>query len=443
MAQTTTKTQQPQQNAMRPQNAVAVLAPPRLLPPEQSILQQYGVDNQGWRTLVDSIFPGAKTTMSVVMALDYCARRKLDVYKHPVHVVAVWNSQAGENGKGAMVEAIWPGINELRTTAMRTGQFAGMDVPVFGPMIDNRFEGRIKKWVNGSASWEKVEAHVIFPEWCQITVYRTLGTNRVPFPGPRVYWLETYARIRNDCDVPNSMWEKRANGQIEKCAEAAALRRAFPEEIGSDYSIDEIGAFTTHAPTDITDQVSATTAPVSEPKRDDPKYQSQPDAPPSQGAPAESGQPATSPPAGASSVRTPEVASQPAPKPKAPKAKPPHDEKVSAEATKAEQVAAAGVTDVEDQNATTDVQPEFGPERPRPGEKLDFMRYSKVVEFCNFADFFLPRTNAEGAAQFEAQYDGTLIAMERGKKGSQDAAKEYRDMLAKFRASGREPGEEG
>jgi hypothetical protein len=32
------------------------------------------------------------------------------------------------------------------------------------------------------------------PEWCEVTVYR-LGRNgeRMPYPGPRVYWLETYA----------------------------------------------------------------------------------------------------------------------------------------------------------------------------------------------------------------------------------------------------------
>jgi len=30
---------------------------------------------------------------------------------------------------GKMIETVWPGISELRTTAFRTGQFAGMPVP--------------------------------------------------------------------------------------------------------------------------------------------------------------------------------------------------------------------------------------------------------------------------------------------------------------------------
>ena len=269
MATTTTKQQQQTAQPAVNKGAVAVIAPPRLLPPADNVLTEYGIDREGWRTLTESIFPAAKTVTSVMMGLDYCKRRKLDIMKKPIHIVPIWNSQAND-GKGAMVETIWPGINELRTTAIRTGQYAGMDVPVFGPQIEQKFEGKIKKWQNGSASWETVTATVQFPEWCQITLYRTLGGNRIPFPGPRVYWLETYARLRNDCEVPNSMWEKRANGQIEKCAEAAALRRAFPEEIGSDYSIDEIGAFTTHQPTDVTDDGAATVGtPPAEPKRGD------------------------------------------------------------------------------------------------------------------------------------------------------------------------------
>lgn len=312
MAQTTTKPQQGTK-PVPPQNAVAILAAPRLLPPPENVLATYDVDREGWRTLTESIFPAATTVTSVMMALDYCKRRKLDVFKHPVHIVPIWNSKAGENGKGAMVETIWPGINELRTTAIRTGQYAGMDVPVFGPTISEKFEGKIKKWANGSASWETVTADVTFPEWCQITVYRTLGGNRVPFPGPRVFWLETYARLRNDCEVPNSMWEKRANGQLEKCAEAAALRRAFPEELGSDYSIDEIGAFTTHAPTDVTGDGSATTAPL-EPKRGD--FQEQPSTgAATSGAPAKDGRPGDKgeDTSGAGGDRKPEADGKPAP----------------------------------------------------------------------------------------------------------------------------------
>ncbi len=101
------------------------------------------------------------------------------------------------------------------------------------------------------------------------------------------------------------------------------------------------------------------------------------------------------------------------------------------------------VTDVEDQNEQPQDGVEHNPKRPLPGEKLEFARFNKVGEFCDFADAFLPETNREGAMQFEAKYDGTLVAMERGKKGSQEAAAEIRATLKKLIDAPREPGEEG
>jgi phage recombination protein Bet len=399
MAQATTRT--PTQQTPQPATSkgqVAVLAPARLMMPEQSILQEYDVDPQGWRVLVESIFPAAKTPMAVMMALDYCKRRKLDVYKHPVHIVPIWNSSAGENGKGAMVETIWPGINELRTTAMRTGEYAGMDVPTFGPLVTHKFEGRIKKWANGGASWEKVEATVSFPEWCQITVYRALGGNRVPFPGPRVYWLETYARLRNDVDVPNSMWEKRANGQIEKCAEAAALRRAFPEEIGSDYSIDEIGAFTTHAPTDITEQGSAALEPApAEPKRENYQSPSSPAPTPHSAAGDEGGQPGvrSSPGAGGDSTPDPQGEPEAASTPAQNTGTPPAEEKPP-------------VTDVQDLN-------DGGPTPPVADDpSVEFARFGKTSAFLEaFEDWIKdPRNGPKNGGRWLAYYEKAIKACE-------------------------------
>jgi hypothetical protein len=51
--------------------------------------------------------------------------------------------------------------------------------------------------------------------------------------------METYAR-QGASELPNSMWAKRTRGQIEKCAEAGALRKAFPEELGNEYSAEEM-----------------------------------------------------------------------------------------------------------------------------------------------------------------------------------------------------------
>jgi hypothetical protein len=52
-----------------------------------------------------------------------------------------------------------------------------------------------------------------------------------------VFWLENFAATKDG--VPNAMWQKRPRGQIDKCAEGASLRAAFPEEVGDVPTSDE------------------------------------------------------------------------------------------------------------------------------------------------------------------------------------------------------------
>jgi phage recombination protein Bet len=203
------------------------------LPYVSLIGDAFGIDNVRWKVLTDSIFPSAKSTESVVMALTYCKARGLDIFKRPVHIVPMWSSILGKE-----VETVWPGVSELRTTAFRTKQYAGCDAAEFGPNKTHSFKGRVRG-KGKNAPDEDIQLEMTFPEWCQITVHRLIGGRVVRFSGQKVYWLEAYAR-RGKADVPNDMWCKRPFGQLEKCAEAAALRRAFPEEIGNELTAEEM-----------------------------------------------------------------------------------------------------------------------------------------------------------------------------------------------------------
>jgi len=199
------------------------IAGPRL-PFHPLVEERFGIDRASWKALVEVIFLGAQTVETVILALSYCKARKLDPFKRNVHIVPVWNSQMG-----CLVDTIWPGIGELRTTAFRTGEYAGRGETVFGP-----------------DKTEKIgTAEITYPEWAQVTVKRIIQGRVVDFCGPRVYWIETYAVTKRNDDTPNQMWRDRPRGQIDKCAEAAALRSAFPEEIGNDISADEVNPFMT------------------------------------------------------------------------------------------------------------------------------------------------------------------------------------------------------
>ena len=192
-------------------------AAPRL-PYHPAIQERFGVTRDDWRALVDSIFPLAEDPASIILALSYCKARHLDPFKRPVHIVPMWNSQVRR-----MVETVWPGIGELRTTAFRTGQYAGRTT-AYGPDITEKV---------GSVT-------LTYPEWAQSTVLRRMYGEKLSFEGPRVYWREAYASAKKDDPSPNAMWKKRPRGQLDKCAEAAALRAAFPEEIGNELTAEEM-----------------------------------------------------------------------------------------------------------------------------------------------------------------------------------------------------------
>jgi len=200
---------------------VPALRPARLpMPP--------GIDDPGkWRVLVEAIFPAAQSVESVLLALDYCRARGLDVLKKPVNIVPMWNNKLGR-----YVETVWPSINEIEVTAARTGQWAGMDEPKWGPTIEETFRGRKKD----RGGWVDAEVTLKYPEWVAVTVYRMIHGNRCAFTEP-VYWLEAYGRLGGSV-LPNDMWSKRPRGQLHKVGKAASLRAAFPEE--GDYASDEM-----------------------------------------------------------------------------------------------------------------------------------------------------------------------------------------------------------
>jgi phage recombination protein Bet len=212
-----TQQQRPPQQAPN-RGAVAVLHDPRLPYPADA-KELFEIDKAQWLALVEAVWPAAQTSQAVFMALSYCKARKLDPFKRVIHIVPVWSRQLGK-----MVETVWPGIGELRTTAFRTGTYAGKSEVEFGPEKSYALGGKT----------------VLVPEWARMTVDRLVAGAARRFVGPKVYWIETYAREGRNSDAPNEMWAKRSKGQLEKCAEAAALRAAFPEELGDVPSAEEM-----------------------------------------------------------------------------------------------------------------------------------------------------------------------------------------------------------
>jgi len=202
----------------------------RNLPMPVDAHQVYGLSEQSWKVLTEVTFPTAKTPEAIMMALDYCRARKLDIFKKPVHIVPMWSAALGRN-----VETVWPSIMEIQTTATRTGLWAGMDRPVWGPDVTHTFTGKFK---DDTDTWQESTVTVTFPEWVAVTVYRLVGGRRCAFT-EEVYWMEAYSTAGGkNSQLPTAMWIKRPKGQLGKCGKAASLRAAFPEECG--YAAEEM-----------------------------------------------------------------------------------------------------------------------------------------------------------------------------------------------------------
>lgn len=171
------------------------------------------------KVLQSSLYPGAALE-SIKMVLDYCKASRLDPMQKPVHIVPMWDSKAGQ-----MRDVIMPGVNLYRTQAARSGQFAGMSEPEFGPDVTKNIGG----------------VEVTYPEWCRVTVRRLLPSGVVAEFTAIEYWLENYAAKggKEKSVAPNAMWQKRPRGQLAKCASAQALRIAFPE-IASQQTAEEM-----------------------------------------------------------------------------------------------------------------------------------------------------------------------------------------------------------
>lgn len=167
--------------------------------------------------LRNSLYPGAADG-SIKLVIGYCRASQLDPMQKPVHIVPIWDSKAKQKR-----DVVMPGIGLYRTQAARSGQYAGVTEPDFGEDVSESLGG----------------FKITYPKWCRVTVRRLMPNGQVVDFTAKELWKENYATARNDTDEPNAMWKRRPYAQLAKCAEAQALRKAFPE-FGAQPTADEM-----------------------------------------------------------------------------------------------------------------------------------------------------------------------------------------------------------
>jgi len=159
--------------------------------------------------LESSLYPGAAHD-SIRMVLSWAQARGVDPMDKPCHIVPMWDSKTER-----MRDVIMPSVDYYRQKAESTGEYLGLSDTEYGQ----------------TKTLQVGEFSIDYPEWAKVIVRRLVHGHVAEFPA-KVFWLETYATKKRDTKVPNAMWQKRPFGQLEKCAEALALRRAFPKLCG-------------------------------------------------------------------------------------------------------------------------------------------------------------------------------------------------------------------
>jgi phage recombination protein Bet len=175
--------------------------------PKSSIPSLDVSENDLIHVLENSVYPGAARE-SIMVAIDYCRAAKLDPLQKPVHIVPMWDDRLKR-----MRDVIMPGINLYRIQADRSGCYAGVSEPEFGPDVEENLGG----------------VKITYPAWCKVTVKRRLATGEIAEFSAKEMWKENYATKSKDSLAPNKMWGRRPYAQLVKCAESQALRKAFPE----------------------------------------------------------------------------------------------------------------------------------------------------------------------------------------------------------------------
>ena len=153
----------------------------------------------------------------LTMFIQVCKGANLNPFLKQVHLVPRWDSKEGRETRAIQVS-----IDGFRAVAESSGKYAGQDDVVFGEEKEIEFSNKAGK--------HKLSV----PTTAQVTVYKIVEGQRYPFPAT-ARWSEYYPG-----EKMGFQWHIRPFLMLGKCAEALALRKAFPKLLSGMYAQEEM-----------------------------------------------------------------------------------------------------------------------------------------------------------------------------------------------------------
>ena len=147
--------------------------------------------------------------------IQVCKGAQLNPFMKQVHLVPRWDSKLAME-----VRTIQVGIDGFRAVAESSGQYAGNDDPVYEGEKDVEYGEKKKK--------------ISVPLKATATVYKLMAGQRFGFTAT-ARWEEYYPGSRM-----GFQWHVRPYLMLGKCAEALALRKAFPKLLSGMYAQEEM-----------------------------------------------------------------------------------------------------------------------------------------------------------------------------------------------------------
>jgi phage recombination protein Bet len=229
------------------------------------------------QVIKDVIARGVSAT-ELAFFVEVCQQRRLNPFARQIYAIKRWDATLGRE-----VMAIQVSIDGLRLLAERSGKYAGQ----LGPW-----------WTDDGEHWLEVWLKPTPPKAAKIQVLR----KDFAAPITAVALWDSYVAKQKDGTL-GPLWRKMAAHMLAKCAEANALRRAFPEETSGLYVAEEME----QADNPDREPVRVIVAPDKAAEKPTQTAEVLPETPPEPQASEEAAEPQSPPPAAA-----------PAPKPKTP-----------------------------------------------------------------------------------------------------------------------------
>lgn len=146
-----------------------------------------------------------------------CERTGLDPFDRQIYFIKR-KQKNKKTGQWEEVGQTQTSIDGFRVVAERTGEMDGQDVA----------------WCGADGVWRDVWLSSNPPSAARVVVYRKGCAHGFPAIATFTEYVQTYD------DKPTGMWVKMPANQIAKCAEALALRKAFPKQLSGLYTRDEM-----------------------------------------------------------------------------------------------------------------------------------------------------------------------------------------------------------